>query len=254
MIDIHNHILPGVDDGAKTEDESIAMAYAAIKEGIHTIIATPHHKNGHFDNYKDSIIKQINILKALFAEKEIPLTLLVGQETRIYGDMVKDIEKGELLPLNETKYIHVELPFRSVPRYASQLLFDLQIAGYVPVIVHPERNQEILEHPDILYNFVQKGALTQITAASMIGKFGKEAQKFTHQLIEANLTHFIASDAHNTTTRPFYMAEAFQLLQNQFGNELHYLMAENAQLLADNSNVNRLEPQKIKKKKFFGLF
>jgi len=254
LIDIHSHILPGVDDGAKTEEESLKMARAAVDQGIHTIIATPHHKNGHFDNEKASILKQVDILRDLFAHEDIPLTLLAGQEPRIYGEMVEDLEKGELLSLNETKYVHVEFPFRDVPHYASRLLFDIQVAGYVPVIVHPERNQELLEKPGKLYHFVQKGALTQVTAASVVGKFGKNIQRFTNQLIEANLTHFIASDAHNTSTRPFYMAEAFRQVQEDFGNELFYLFMENSQLLIENKNVNKLEPHRVKRKKFLGLF
>jgi len=254
LIDIHSHILPGIDDGAKTEEESLKMARAAVAEGIHTIIATPHHKNGHFNNEGSTIYLQVEILRQLFAQHDIPLTLLPGQETRIYGEMVEGLQTGEILSLNETKYVHVEFPFREVPRYAEQLFYDLQLEGYVPIIVHPERNSELQEHPNKLYDFVRKGVLTQVTAASMIGKFGKDAQKFTHQLIDANLTHFIASDAHNTTTRGFCMAEAHQELGQKYGNEAFYLFMENGQLLIEGKNVNKLEPQPIKKKKFFGLF
>lgn len=254
MIDIHSHILPGVDDGAKTEEESLEMANAAVAEGIHTIIATPHHKNGHFRNERKSIQFRVDILRQLFVQHEIPLTILAGQETRIYGEMVDDLKKGDILPLNETKYVHVEFPFRDVPRYAEQLLYDLQMEGYIPIIVHPERNKELQEYPHKLYDFVRKGALTQVTAASMIGRFGKEAQRFTHQLIDTNLTHFIASDAHNTTTRGFCMAEAFKELAQKFGNEAVYLFMENSQLLIESKNVNKLEPQPIKKKRFLGLF
>src|SRR5699024_5117646 len=148
----------------------------------------------------------------------------------------------------------VEFPSNHVPRYAKQMLFDIQVAGYVPVIVHPERNSAIIQHPSILHEFVQKGALTQLTAASLAGKFSKNIQKFSHQLVEANLTHFLASDAHNTTTRSFVMDEAFQELSEQHGNEMTYLFMENAQLLIDGQNVNKDEPQLIKKKKFLGLF
>src|SRR5699024_206620 len=205
MIDIHTHILPGVDDGAQTEDDSIEMAKAAVEEGIHTIIATPHHKNGSYDNVRENILTYTKILNELFQSEGIPLTLLAGQETRINGDMVEDLENGDILPINDTKYVFVEFSSTQVPRYAKQLLFDIQVAGYTPIIVHPERNQELMERPNRLYEFVRKGALTQITAGSLVGKFGKNIQKFTHQLIEANLTHFIASDAHNTTTRSFWM-------------------------------------------------
>ncbi|MBR3118222.1 MAG: tyrosine protein phosphatase, partial [Oceanobacillus sp.] len=110
MIDIHSHILPGVDDGAKTEEDSLDMARAAVAQGITTIIATPHHKNGKYDNDAKSIINHVAILNELFKKEKIDLRVLAGQETRINGDMVQDIEKGELLPLNGSKYLFVEFP------------------------------------------------------------------------------------------------------------------------------------------------
>ncbi|WP_100010084.1 tyrosine-protein phosphatase [Lentibacillus sediminis] len=254
MIDIHSHILPGVDDGAQTEEDSLAMARQAVEQGIHTIIATPHHKNGNYENERDTIITHVGILNDLFAKEDIPLEVLPGQELRINGQIIEDIGRGEILALNKTKYLFVEFPSTSVPRYATQMLFDIQVAGYTPVIVHPERNRQLLEHPGQLYEFVRNGALTQLTAGSVIGKFGKNIQKFTHQLIEANQTHFIASDAHNITNRGFYLDEAFQEVKNSFGNEYYYLLLENSQLLVDNMNVNKMEPEMIRKKKFLGLF
>ena len=254
MIDIHCHILPGVDDGAQTEKDSIDMALSALEQGIHTIIATPHHKNGKYENDCETVKKQVAILQDLFINESIPLTLLAGQEVRINGDMISDIRTSNILPLNNTKYVFVEFASNHVPRYAKQMLFDIQVEGYVPVIVHPERNSELIQNPDMLYKFVQNGALTQVTAASMIGKFGKAIQKFSHQLVEANLTHFIASDAHNTTSRGFSMKEAYQELSNRFDNETAYLFMENSQLLIDGQNVNKLEPEKIRKKKRFGFF
>ncbi|UJL45823.1 tyrosine protein phosphatase [Virgibacillus sp. NKC19-16] len=254
MIDIHSHILPGVDDGAKTEADSLAMAKAAINEGIDTIIATPHHRNGQFENDRQMILTNVSILNDLFVDEDIPLTVLPGQEVRINGDMIEDINNGELLALNNTKYLFVEFPSDHVPRYAKQMLFDIQVTGFTPIIVHPERNRELLEHPSRLYEFVRKGALTQVTAGSVVGKFGKSIQKFSNQLIEANQTHFIASDAHNTTTRGFLMDEAFQDVKKTHGADYFYMFYENSQLLVGNMNVNRMEPEMIRKKKFLGLF
>lgn len=254
MIDIHCHILPGIDDGAVTEADSLAMAREAVQQGIHTIIATPHHKNGKYDNTKGSIKKSVEVLSELLVNEDVPLTLLAGQEIRINGDMIDDIEKDELLSLNSSKYMFVEFPSGSVPRYTKQMFFDLQVAGYTPVIVHPERNAELIQNPNTLYELVRKGALTQITAASLIGKFGKNIQKFSKQLIDANLTHFIASDAHNTTSRGFCMKDAYNELRSEFGNDLFFMFMENCQLLADNQNVNKMEPSPVKKKKFMGLF
>src|SRR5699024_1607568 len=103
MIDIHSHILPGVDDGAQTEADSIEMAKTAVEQGIHTIIATPHHINGKYENSRENIEKQVYILSGLFENEAIPLTVLAGQEVRINGDMIDDLENGELLPLHHTK-------------------------------------------------------------------------------------------------------------------------------------------------------
>ncbi|SHG03041.1 tyrosine-protein phosphatase [Ornithinibacillus halophilus] len=254
MIDIHSHILPGIDDGAKTLEDSLEMAREAVREGIDTIIATPHHRNGSFDNYKNDIQLHTKVLNEQLKKEGIPLTVLSGQETRIHGEMIEELESGIMDTLNGTDYVFVEFPSSSVPRYAKQMLFNLQVAGYKPIIVHPERNSRLLEHPSMLFEFVQKGALTQVTAASLIGKFGKKIQKFSHQLIDANLTHFLASDAHNTTSRGFVMQEAFGVLQKEHGAELFYLFMENAQLLVDGQMVNRFEPEPIKKKKILGLF
>lgn len=254
MIDIHSHILPGIDDGADTITDSLQMAQAAVKQGIHTIIATPHHQNGHYNNERADILGYVQALNTRLQEEEIPLMVLPGQETRINGDMLDELENEVLLPLNETKYIFVEFPFGSVPRYASQMLFDIQVAGYVPIIVHPERNKAIAEHPSLLYDFVRTGALSQVTAASLTGQYGKPLQKISHQLIDANLVHFLASDAHNMTTRGFVMKEAFQELRDRHGDELFYMFMENGNLLINNQNVIKDEPQPVKKKKFLGLF
>lgn len=254
MIDIHCHILPGVDDGAKTEEDSIAMARGAVAQGIDTIIATPHHRNEKYDNERDIIIQHVAILNELLDKENIPLTLLAGQETRINGDMIEEINNGKILPLHDTKYLFIEFPSGSVPRYAQQMLFDIQVAGYTPIIVHPERNRELIEHPSKLYEFVREGALTQVTAASLIGKFGKNIQKFSNQLIEANLTHFLASDAHNTTTRGFCLDKAYRYLKDNYGSESFYTFLENSQLLVDNMTVNKMEPSMVRKKKFLGMF
>lgn len=254
MIDIHSHILPGIDDGAETMADSLQMAREAVKQGIQAIIATPHHQNGHFNNERKDILRYVSNLNERLQQEDIPLTVLPGQETRINGDMLDELNNEVLLPLNETKYLFVEFPFGSVPRYAKQMLFDIQVAGCTPIIVHPERNRAIAEDPSLLYDFIRTGALSQITAASLTGELGKSIQKLSHQLIDANLSHFLASDAHNTTTRGFVLKEAFDELRDQHGTGMFYTLMENSQLLIDNQNVFQDEPQHVKKKKFLGLF
>lgn len=255
MIDIHCHILPGVDDGAKTLSDSVDMAKQAISEGINTIIATPHHKNGQYENRKFDIVQKVQTLNEEFQKNGIDLSILPGQENRIYGEILEDFEQGEILTLsNHSSYIFIEFPSGHVPRYAGKLLYDIQLKGLQPIIVHPERNAELIQNPNQLYEFVKNGAATQITAASLVGYFGKKIQKFTEQIIDANLTHFIASDAHNVKSRPFKFAEGLDTLEQKFGMDYVYYLTENAQFLVDGKNIYREVPEKIRVKKFLGLF
>ncbi|MEK3806938.1 CpsB/CapC family capsule biosynthesis tyrosine phosphatase [Bacillus sp. FSL H8-0547] len=254
MIDIHSHILPGVDDGAATSEEAIQIAKAAVEEGITTIIATPHHQNGKYINGKQTILENVEALNTLLQNENIPLTILPGQETRIHGDLMNELETDVILPLNHTNYIFIELPSGHVPRYTEQMLFDLQLKGLTPIIVHPERNGEFIENPDLLYRLVSNGALTQITSSSITGHFGKNIKKFTLQLVEAQLTHFLASDVHSLKNRPFRLSEGYVALAKEFGQEALYIFRENAELLVKNQTVYKTDPSRIKKKKFLGLF
>ncbi|PFP30858.1 tyrosine protein phosphatase [Bacillus sp. AFS073361] len=253
MIDIHCHILPGIDDGAKSVEDSLSMARAAAKEGIHKIIATPH-LNNQYDNRKELIIAKVRELNQALQDARIDVSILPGQEPRIYGEILEDIEKDEIQTLNDSQYIFIEFPSNHVPRYTEKLLFDLQVKGMTPIIVHPERNSELIERPEVLYSLVEKGALTQVTASSLGGYFGKKIKNFSIQLVEANLTHFIASDAHNIINRSFKMEEAFNLIESKFGNDYVYLFQENAELLIARKNVMKEIPVPIKKKKKFLIF
>ncbi|MFV8826390.1 tyrosine-protein phosphatase [Alkalihalobacterium sp. APHAB7] len=255
MIDIHCHILPNVDDGPSHMTESIKMVEQAIQEGISTIIATPHHMNSSYINKKDLILEAVNQLNEEVRSLGLDITILPGQECRIYGELVEDYHKGDILPLAGTdKYVFVEFSSNSVPRYAKQLFYDIQMAGLIPIIVHPERNSKIIESPDILYDFVNSGVLTQITASSLTGHFGKKIKRFTEDLIDFNLTHFLASDAHGLSKRPFRMREAFAELEKNFGTDMVYKFQESADLVVNGLHVAVEPPERIKKKKFLGIF
>ncbi len=254
MIDIHCHILGGVDDGAQDIDASMSMIKHAASEGITKIIATPHHKNGKYDNIASSIKDKVIELNQRVKEENLSIEILPGQEPRIYGELLEDYEKGEILTLNHSKYIFIELPSNHVPRYTKKMLFDVQLAGLSPIIVHPERNSEIIENPSILYKLIEQGVATQITASSVTGHFGKKIKKFSLQLIEANQAHFIASDAHNLSGRTFRLRDAYDEIEKEFGRELVYMFQENAQLVAGNQTIFRYPPQEIRRRKLLGIF
>jgi protein-tyrosine phosphatase len=254
VIDLHCHIIPGVDDGAQSLSDSINMARNAVEQGIHTIVATPHHRNNSYENKKSDIINRVEELNRALVEEKINLRVLPGQEVRVHGEMLEGYRFGEILSVNYTPYVLVEFPSNHVPRYTTKLFYDLQMSGLIPVIVHPERNQEIIGRPDILFQLVEKGALTQVTAASLCGGFGKRIKNFSLQLVEANLTHFIASDAHNITSRSFKMREAFDVIERKYGIEMVYMFEENAALAIEGRHVYKEDPELIKRKKLFSFF
>ncbi|AQS52651.1 Tyrosine-protein phosphatase YwqE [Jeotgalibaca dankookensis] len=256
MIDIHCHILPGIDDGARSMEDSLAMAELAVAEGITHILATPHHKNGKFENNKKDIVNLVQKLQKELDDHKINLTVYPGQEVRLYGELIEDINKDSILFTDEgNTYLLIEFPTMSIPHYTEPLFFQLMQAQIIPVIVHPERNQAIIEEPEILKNLIEKGALAQVTASSYVGVFGKEIAKLSSQLIEANLVHVLASDAHNTRGRAFHMEEAFEKMAIEFGQGKVDQFKENAKNIINGDLFSPPNPSEIKKKKkFFGLF
>ncbi|WP_050614508.1 tyrosine-protein phosphatase [Bacillus testis] len=255
MIDIHSHILPGIDDGAQTLEDSLAMARQAVEQGISTIIATPHHRNGKFENDKNSILLKVEELNREIERAGIPIRVLPGQECRIHGEVIDGFHNGEILTMNDNgKYVLIEFSSNHVPMYANQLLCNMQFEGILPIIVHPERNHKLLEQPELVYEMVEKGIFMQVTAASIVGAFGKKIQTFSMQMFEANLVHFIASDAHNVTSRGCKMKDAYKVIEKKFGSEYVSYLKENARLVMEGKPIWSNNPQPIRKKRsFFNL-
>lgn len=255
MIDLHCHILPGIDDGAKNLEDSLAMARVAVAEGITHILATPHYKNGRWTNEKEFIKQQVEFLQQELNSRDIPLTLFPGQEVRIVGELVEDMFENKIQFIDESnQYLLIEFPTATIPAFTESLFFELQKSGVTPIIVHPERNHAILTNPNELLTLVEKGALAQLTAGSYVGSFGKKIQKLSKQLLEANLVHFIASDAHNTTTRNFYMEEAYQQLEQDFNLKKIEEFQQITKDLINGELIIPHTPKKVKQTKFLGLF
>ncbi|EOL45320.1 protein-tyrosine phosphatase [Enterococcus phoeniculicola] len=254
MIDLHCHILPGIDDGASSIEDSIDMAEKAISQGITHILCTPHHNNGKYNNPKSEVIALVASLQDELDNRNLPLTLLEGQEVRITGDLLEDLKKDNILftDLDDT-YILIEFPTMEVPTYTEQIFFELQALGKTPVIVHPERNAYFRKDPNHLIPFLEMGCLAQLTAPSYIGTFGKEIQKTAKIMVEHNLVQMVASDAHGVNKRTFYMKEAYEQIGKDFGWEKVALMKQVAKDLLNGDRTHYLDYVEIKKKKF-GLF
>ncbi|MCP1493979.1 protein-tyrosine phosphatase [Peribacillus frigoritolerans] len=254
MIDIHCHIIPGVDDGAADLNESLNMAKKAVEAGITHLFATPHHLNEKYVNVKSDIIDRAGRLNESLQQENIPLTIHLGQEVRIHRDIFTSLEKKEILTLdNNGTYLLLELPSRKVPTYTQEVIYELLLKGITPIIVHPERNKELIENHKLLFELVQEGALTQLTSGSIIGQFGKNIKSFSKKIIEHNLAHFISTDAHNIDTRGFTLQQAYETITKAYGIQHTYYFKENAeQLLKDQSPT--VEKPLPFKKKILGIF
>lgn len=227
IIDIHNHILPCLDDGPKSMDEAILLAENGAANGVTHIIATPH-RNVKYINNTTEIKVAVDNLNREIAFKKIPIKIFPGQETYISNFL--DTEKmGELLTLADSgKYILVEMPDDHFPQFTYDVIFQLQLKGYIPIIPHPERNVILRRKKELLYELVTKGALVQITASSMLGKRGRAKKKYCIELIKHNLVHFIASDAHECKYRPFLIGNAYKYIRKKFSDNKENYFKENA--------------------------
>ena len=196
MYDLHAHILPGVDDGAKTPEDTIEMARVAAENGTKTILATPHRKDVNENWSVEHIRGLIYDMNARIQEQSIPLTLELGMENHLDLELPDDILAGRALPMNETRYILIEMPFFGRPNYIEDVLFRIQLQGLTPVLAHPERIEAFQTDSSLLAEFVERGMLSQITAGSVLGYFGSRVRKFTRTLLQRGLVHIIASDTH----------------------------------------------------------
>ena len=159
MIDIHNHILPNMDDGPSSWEISLKMCEQAYKNGIKTIIATPHILNGVYDNKPQDIEEKVKILNQKIKENNIPLQILPGSEVHLSADIIEAIKKKEILTLNKSNYILLEFPHTQIPLHIEEILFQIQIMGITPIISHVERNLKFQQKPALLSQLIQKGAL-----------------------------------------------------------------------------------------------
>lgn len=248
LIDVHCHILPGMDDGPSTVVESIMIAKKAARLGINKIVATPHHRNGSNINEPSDIVNAVNTLNEQLREAKVPVKILPGQETRIYQDIGKDLKSGKILSLNQnTKYVCIELPPTQISYLIENIIYDIQMAGYIPVISNPEMNEYILENPNLLYIMVKNGALVQVSAGSIAGVNGTKIQKVTDKLLAADLVHFVGSNAFNSSDKGFYFKEAMEHMKKLEPGLAHQLFHNNESLI-HGAAISRSEPKRITSK------
>jgi protein-tyrosine phosphatase len=217
MVDLHCHILPGLDDGAKTIEESLAMAESAIADGITHVVATPHASTEYAFDYS-RVSAACHELRLKLGNR---LQLATGCDFHLNPENLAELKKSpQQFCLNQKDYLLVEFSEFSIPPAIDQMIHHLQLAGLRPIVTHPERNGILRAKPARLAEWVRVGCYVQVTAGSLLGVFGPGAKSDSISWIARGLVHFVSSDAHNTKSRPLTLRPAFQFVSSRFGKEI----------------------------------
>lgn len=213
MIDLHAHVLPGIDDGPRDMEGAIALIRQAFEDGIKTIVATPHVGNGIYNPTPEQVLDKLAQVREELDRRRIPVQVLPGMEAFVHVNLARDLEAGRILTINGGPYVCIELPSTQVPIYVQETLFDLKLAGYIPMIIHPERNAAIQRDPNLMEQFADVGAMGILTAGSLTGHFGRTAKRTAEVLIRAGTVQVLATDAHDVRRRPAILSQGLRLLE-----------------------------------------
>lgn len=217
MIDIHSHVLPQIDDGPASWEETMAMLRQAEADGI-TEVAITHHILSNLDYEREpEILAKFEELKQRLALEKLEIKIHLACE--IYAQVDMELHHTISTYDNNQKYFLVEFPMQGIPRFTGEYFFQVINDGMTPIVAHPERNMGIVRNPERAYEFVQRGALLQMNGGSILGRHGGSVTDAARILLNANLIHFVGSDGHNTRRRPLQLSEAFSKISAEWGEE-----------------------------------
>lgn len=217
LIDLHCHLLPGIDDGSKSLDESLEMARMLVADGVSIVACTPHIMPGVFNNDGWAIRQEIEKLQQAIRDAEIPLYLVTGADVHIAPGLPQSLRSGAVLSLHDTRYVLIEPPHHVAPPRIEDTFFELMTAGYVPVLTHPERLSWIEQRYSTVKRLFEAGTWMQITAGAILGDFGSRPKYWAERMIDEGACHIVATDAHNVKRRPPRLRAAFEALVKRVG-------------------------------------
>lgn len=217
MIDLHSHILPGIDDGARDLSVSLAMARMFVADGVTTVACTPHILPGVYHNSGPAIRSAVAELQQALDAQQIPLQLVAGADNHIVADFVPGLRSGHLLSLADSRYVLVEPPHHVAPPRMEDFFFNIQVGGYVPILTHPERLTWIRNNYPVIQRLARSGVWMQITAASLAGGFGRDARYWAERMLDEGLVHILATDAHDPHRRPPRLSDGYYAAEKRVG-------------------------------------
>lgn len=235
MIDLHSHILPGIDDGSRSMEMSLAMARIAVDDGIRIMACTPHIYPGLYMNDSAGIKAARDALQTQLDDHGIALQLTTGADVHLVPGLLEGLRAGTVPCLHGTRYILLEPSHHVAPPRFAESVFQLVGAGYTPVITHPERLSWIEDHFDTFAALTQQGAWMQVTAGALTGLFGPRIKYWAERFVGEGLTHILATDAHSSGRRKPVLSEAYATAQRLVGPEEALQMVRGRQevLMAD---------------------
>lgn len=219
MIDLHCHMLPGIDDGPEALEESLAMARMAVADGIEITACTPHIFPGLYNNASENIEEAIGTMRMHLQEAGIPLTLVSGADVQLALNMAADLKSGQIPTLNRSRYFLFEPPHHVAPTRMMDVIEGLMADGYVPIVTHPERLTWIETGYQLVRDAFEKGAWIQLTAGAVTGSFGARVQFWSERMLDEGLVHILATDAHSVRRRRPVLSEAREAVARRLGEQ-----------------------------------
>ena len=242
LIDLHHHLLPGIDDGPSKDEESLDMARIAVSEGFDVVVCTPHAYPGMYENDTQSILKALQTFQRKLDKANIPLKLMIGADAHIHPALLSKLQAGEVPTINESRYFLLEPPHVNYPAFLKEAVASYLSAGYIPIITHPERLDWAQEKYEVLRDLVFMGCWMQITSASITGYFGKRARRLSIRMLADGLVHVVATDAHSARHRKPEIKAAFATVSRLVGQaEAQAIFYERPLSVIKNVDLNPLQ-------------
>lgn len=246
MIDMHSHILPNIDDGARDIEETFHLIQEAQKVGFEAIVSTSHYMEGYYETDTPEREVWVKAIYDKLQEKNINIKLFLGNEIYLSENMITLLEEGKASTINDTSYVLFEMPLNVEPLNLYDILYEMMQYKIVPILAHPERYTFVQQEPELIYDLVQKGVLMQANYASILGYYGQKAQWMVTKLLENNMIHFLGSDVHRQNTIYPKIPQILEELQELIGEKkLEELTTINPKLVLNNKRIDIEEPHKI---------